>query len=46
MAPAGTASSPAMALRVRVVEPGTYKLWLQFAGGSSLHVATFVLMAP
>jgi hypothetical protein len=38
-------SAPAMALHVRVLEPGTYKLWLQFAGGSSLHVAAFVLTA-
>jgi hypothetical protein len=40
-----TASSPDMALHVRVIEPGTYKLWLQFAGGTGLHVAAFVLTA-
>ena len=38
-------SSPDMALHVRVLEPGTYKLWLQFDGGSGLHVASFVLTA-
>jgi hypothetical protein len=34
-----------MALHVNVLEPGTYKLWFQFAGGSSIHVAQFVLTA-
>jgi hypothetical protein len=42
---ASGASAPDMALHVRVVEPGTYKLWLQFAGGSRIHVAQFVLSA-
>jgi hypothetical protein len=41
----GAPSAPDMALHVRVLEPGTYKLWLQFAGGSELHVAAFVLTA-
>jgi hypothetical protein len=40
------ASVPAeMLLHVSVMERGTYKLWFQFRGGSSLHVATFVLTA-
>jgi hypothetical protein len=37
--------SPNMLLSVTVSESGTYKLWLQFHGGSSLHVASFVLTA-
>ena len=37
--------SPNMPLSVTVNEPGTYKLWFQFHGGSSLHVASFVLTA-
>jgi hypothetical protein len=39
------APSPDMALHVRVLEPGTYKLWLQFSAGSGLHAAQFVLTA-
>lgn len=39
------AVSPNMILSVTVNEPGTYKLWFQFHGGSSLHVASFVLTA-
>jgi hypothetical protein len=38
-------SASEMTLHVSVLEPGTYKLWLQFAGGSGLHVAQFVLSA-
>jgi hypothetical protein len=38
-------SAPDMTLHVRVIEPGTYKLWLQFNGGGGLHVASFVLTA-
>ncbi len=34
---------PDMLLYVTVKEPGTYKLWFQFHGGTSLHVASFVL---
>jgi hypothetical protein len=34
-----------MLLHVAVHEPGRYKLWLQFRGGGSLHVAQFVLVA-
>jgi hypothetical protein len=34
-----------MLLRVTAREAGTYKLWFQFRGGSSLHVASFVLTA-
>ena len=41
-----TASSPPdMVLHVSVKERGTYKLWLQFRGGSQLYVAPFVLVA-
>lgn len=42
---ADATSSPDMTLHVHVIEPGTYKLWLQFAGGGGLHVAQFVLTA-
>ena len=38
-------SASEMTLHVSVLEPGTYKLWLQFAGGSGFHVAQFVLNA-
>jgi len=38
-------SSADMTLHVSALEPGTYKLWLQFAGGAGLHVAEFVLSA-
>jgi len=38
-------SAPDMSLHVRVREAGTYKLWLQFRGGSSLYVAPFVVTA-
>jgi hypothetical protein len=38
-------SSPDMSLHVTVREAGTYKLWLQFRGGSSLYVAPFVVTA-
>jgi hypothetical protein len=34
-----------MVLHVSVKEPGTYKLWLQFRGGSQLYIAPFVLVA-
>ncbi len=37
--------SPVMTLAVDALPPGTYKLWLQFAGGGGLHVAPFVLVA-
>ena len=43
--PAGSKSAPDMALHVALKEPGTYKLWLQFLGGGTLHVAQFVLTA-
>ncbi|HEY1653496.1 MAG TPA: hypothetical protein VGF86_00105 [Candidatus Tumulicola sp.] len=43
--PSSEISSPNMLLRVAVHEPGTYKLWLQFRGGSALYVASFVLTA-
>jgi len=36
-------SSPDMMLHVELSEPGTYKLWLQFCGGSRLYVAPFVV---
>jgi hypothetical protein len=41
----GSTSAPDMSLQVRVLEPGTYKLWFQFSGGTALHVAQFVLTA-
>jgi hypothetical protein len=41
-----TASVPAtMVLHVAVKEPGLYKMWLQFRGGSQLYIAPFVLRA-
>jgi len=43
--PEGAALSGDMLLHVAVHEPGRYKLWLQFRGGGSLHVAQFVLVA-
>lgn len=36
---------PAMMLHVAVPGPGTYRLWLQFRGGSALYVAPFELTA-
>jgi len=41
----GATIAPDMALHVSVLEPGTYKLWFQFAGGSAVHVAQFALTA-
>lgn len=38
-------ASPNMMLHVELHEPGTYKLWLQFRGGSQLYVAPFVISA-
>jgi hypothetical protein len=43
--PDNAISSPDMMLHVELQEPGTYKLWLQFRGGSHLYVAPFVLTA-
>jgi hypothetical protein len=43
--PDGAALPGDMLLHVAVHEPGRYKLWLQFRGGESLHVAQFVLLA-
>ncbi len=43
--PPSAISSPNMLLHVALREPGTYKLWLQFRGGSNLYVAPFVLSA-
>jgi hypothetical protein len=41
-----SASVPAtMMLHVAVKEPGLYKMWLQFRGGSRLYIAPFVLRA-
>lgn len=37
--------APDMMLHVTAHEPGTYKLWLQFRGGSQLYVVPFVLNA-
>jgi hypothetical protein len=42
----GTATSaPDMLLHVELREAGTYKLWLQFRGGTKLYVAPFVITA-
>jgi hypothetical protein len=38
-------SSPDMMLHISIKEPGVYKMWLQFRGGSQLYVAPFVLTA-
>ena len=38
-------TSPDMLLHVALREPGTWKLWLQFRGGTELHVAPFVITA-
>jgi hypothetical protein len=43
--PSSMISSPNMLLHVALREPGTYKLWLQFRGGSNLYVAPFILRA-
>jgi hypothetical protein len=44
--PAGAKVPGTMRLHVAAVPAGRYKLWLQFRGGNSLHVASFVLTAP
>jgi hypothetical protein len=41
--PDAATSSPSMQLHLMLREPGTYKLWLQFRGGSNLYVAPFVM---
>jgi hypothetical protein len=38
-------SPPNMMLHVALSEPGIYKLWLQFHGGTQLYVAEFVITA-
>lgn len=43
--PSNAISAPDMMLHVALTEPGTYKLWLQFRGGSQLYVAPFVVVA-
>jgi hypothetical protein len=43
--PENSISSPDMMLHISIKEPGTYKMWLQFRGGSQLYVAPFVLTA-
>ncbi|MGA7356843.1 MAG: hypothetical protein WBW76_15570 [Candidatus Cybelea sp.] len=43
--PSSMISSPDMLLHVALREPGTYKLWLQFRGGSNLYVAPFIVTA-
>jgi hypothetical protein len=43
--PDGAIAEPNMFLNVTVDEPGVYKLWMQFRGGSTLYVAPFVLNA-
>ncbi|MBV8490323.1 MAG: hypothetical protein JO199_07325 [Candidatus Eremiobacteraeota bacterium] len=41
-----TATIPSdMVVHVTVDRPGTYKMWFQFNGGASTHVASFVLTA-
>lgn len=43
--PDSATSSPDMQLYVKLREAGTYKVWLQFRGGSHLYVAPFVVTA-
>jgi hypothetical protein len=43
--PENSISSPDMMLHISIKEPGTYKMWLQFRGGSQLYVAPFVITA-
>jgi hypothetical protein len=43
--PENAASPAEMMLHVGVKETGTYKLWLQFRGGTQLYVAEFTLNA-
>ncbi len=43
--PDNAISPPDMMLHISIKEPGTYKMWLQFRGGSQLYVAPFVLTA-
>lgn len=43
--PDSAISSPNMLLHVAFREPGTYKLWFQFRGGSNLYVAPFIFTA-
>ena len=43
--PPDTAVAPEMALHVDAPKTGAYKLWLQFRGGGTLHVAPFVITA-
>lgn len=41
----GSPVAPDMMLHVSVRDPGAYRLWLQFMGGSDLYVAPFALQA-
>jgi hypothetical protein len=43
--PDSATSSPDMRLHLVLRERGTYKLWLQFRGGTSVYVAPFVITA-
>jgi hypothetical protein len=43
--PDSATSSPDMSLDISVHEPGSYKLWLQFRGGTTLYVAPFAITA-
>jgi hypothetical protein len=43
--PASSISSPDMQLNVKLQQPGIYKLWLQFRGGTQLYVAPFIVTA-
>ena len=43
--PDNASSPPDMMLHITLYEPGTYRMWLQFRGGSQLYVAPFVLTA-
>jgi hypothetical protein len=43
--PSGARVDPHLTMRVPVLTPGLYELWLQFRGGERLYVAAFVLRA-
>ena len=43
--PEDSISSPDLMLHISIKQPGTYKMWLQFRGGSQLYVAPFTLTA-
>jgi hypothetical protein len=43
--PDSATSSPDMELHLHLRDAGTYKLWLQFRGGTSLYFAPFAITA-